>query len=101
MVSEARVPSRWKNATRGRMGNNGHARIENPPYQSARRAGSFPLCSHRRMDVRGTPGNTPGSSPYIAVGRKAPNSRMANHAKRTQLAAGGPGLRIDDCGLRI
>jgi hypothetical protein len=59
MVNEARVPARWKNRTRDKMGNKDHAWIENPP------------------------------------------SQMANRAKQSQLAGRGPGLQIDDCGLRI
>jgi hypothetical protein len=37
MVSEARVPARRENATRGKMGNHGHAWVENPPYYDSAR----------------------------------------------------------------
>jgi hypothetical protein len=94
MVGAARVPARRKNATWGKMGNHGHAWVENPPYTGARRktparrAGSFPLGSRRRRGVLCTPADPTGSSPYVAGGRKATNSRMANCAKQSQSAAG-------------
>jgi hypothetical protein len=80
VVGEARVIGRWKNAGRGKMGNNGHAWVENPPCRSDRtkipplRGGSLTLWSHRRVGVRGTPGSQPGGTAGAVGGPKAANS---------------------------
>jgi hypothetical protein len=101
VVGEAQVPARRKNGARGKMGKKSHARVENPPYESAGtkipplRGGSLALWCHRRVGVLRTRGNTPASVIGPAAGRKTltPGWRVVqNKANSRRCQPCGPGV---------
>jgi hypothetical protein len=102
VVGEAHVPARPKSVACGKMGKKSHARVENPPYESAGtkipplRGGSLALWCHRRVGVLRTPGSGPGSTSDAVGGQKAVNSGWQSVQNRANSWAGGLRLWIAD-----